>query len=392
MKNPAAVVRVKHCLLSCLLFAFTPVIHADHENGLDISFGGRIKVDTIYNSNSVSTSRKSKSDLAFTPRSIPLTNTGSDADINLRESRIWSIATLPLAGNTLSGYIEFDLFDTRRDVNGVSHVTDSPRLRHLYTDYGGWTLGKTFTNFVNLSAYPEVNDANGPIANHLLRQMLLRYRQSVGYSELSLSLEHGESTFVSTAANRFQVNDGQLPDIVAKISLTKNWGQLSIAAMARQIHADRRMINGSNDRDWGGAISVAGRIFIQGQDNIRFTLSGGNALGRYMSSGSFDDAAIASNGNLDLSEIVSGHIAYQHWWTRQLRSSLALGAAYANINTDITGNSTNRYLASSMLNLAWSPTFNSTVGIEWLHGYRQQYNNEDGQIDRIQFSVIYNFN
>lgn len=390
--KPVWATRLKYCVLTCLLLVGTLRVHAGHDNSIDIKFGGRIKLDTIYNSNSVSTSRKSKSDLAFTPRSIPLGDTASDTDLNLRESRIWSAVTLPMASDVLSGYVEFDFFDTGRDAAGVSHVSNSPRLRHLYTNYGGWTLGKTYTNFVNMSAYPEINDANGPVGIHAVRQMLLRYRQTLGFAEVAVSLEHGESTFVSTAGSRFQVNDDQLPDLVTRISFIENRGQLSVAAMARQLHTDDRSLTGSNDKNWGGAVSVAGRVFISGQDNLRFTVSGGNALGRYLSYNSFDDAAVSTNGDLDLTEAVSGHVAYQHWWTGQLRSSLVLGAGYANINTDITGDNTNRILASSMLNLIWSPDVNSTVGIEWLHGYRQQYNDQDGHIDRIQFSVIYKFN
>lgn len=389
--KPVWAIRHKYCFLICLLLGSTPAVHADHDNGIQIKFGGRIKVDTIYNNNSVSTSRKSKSDLAFTPRSIPLSDTQGDTDFNLRESRIWSTVTLPMASDVMSGYIEFDFFDTKRDVAGVSHVTNSPRLRHLYTNYGGWTLGKTYTNFVNMSAYPEINDANGPVGIHAIRQMLFRYRQELNFAEVAVSLEHGESTFVSSSGNRYQVNDDQLPDLVARISFVENWGQLSFAAMARQLHTNGRSLTGSNNKSWGGAVSVAGRIFISGQDNLRFAVSGGNALGRYLSYNAFDDASVSVNGDLDLSEAVSGHVAYQHWWTGKLRSSLVIGAGYANINTDITGNNINKVLASSTLNLIWSPDVNSTVGIEWLHGYRQQYDDQDGHIDRIQFSFIYTF-
>lgn len=378
----------KYCALICLLPGTAPILHAEHDRSIQVRVGGRIKVDTIYNSNTVSTSRKSKSDLAFTPRSIPPDDTRGGTDLNLRESRIWSTLTL----HDLAAYIEFDFFDTKRDAAGVSHVTNSPRLRHLYTDYGGWTLGKTFTNFVNMSAFPEINDANGPVGIHAVRQMILRYRHTLDVAELALSLEHGESTFVSTTGNRFQVNDGQLPDLVAKLSFIESWGQLSFATMIRQLHTDGRLLTGFNEKNWGGAVSVAGRIFIGGQDNLRFAVSGGNALGRYLSYNSFDDAAVSVNGNLDLSEVISSHVAYQHWWTGHLRSSLVFGASYANINTDITGDNINRVLASSMLNLIWSLGVNSTVGIEWLHGYRQQYDNQDGHIDRIQFSVIYTFN
>ena len=130
---------------------------------------------------------------------------------------------------------------------------------------------------------------------------------------------------------------------------------------------------------------------MKDQDNLRFTLSYGNALGRYVSYNAFNDAVMDNTGKTNLTEILAGHISYQHWWRSTLRSSFVLGGAYANHDTNKTVNSVNKYFASSMINLLWSPTVKATLGVEWLHAYRELENGQDGNIDRIQLSAIYKF-
>lgn len=378
--------------LFVLLLVFASGASADHDSGINLSIGGRVKLDAIYNTDSVGGMRTSKSDLAFSPGSISISNSGKDElNANLRESRIWATLDLPLSKHKLSTYVEFDLFNSRRDSSGRSHVGNDPRLRHLYSIYRNFTVGKTYTTFSNLFAYPEINDANGPISNLLIRHELLRYNKTFNWGELFLAVEKPEATFTSPSGSSFQVNDDQIPDFIGKVELSEPWGNWTLAGMIRAINADGRMMTGIDDTKWGGAISIAGRILLPRQDNLRFSLSYGNVLGRYLSSNAFDDATIDNSGDINLTEIIGGYVAYQHWWTDKLRSSVVLGGAYANQDTRIVPSTVDKIFASSNINLIWSPTLKSSIGLEWLHGYRELDNGDSGKIDRIQFSAIYKF-
>jgi hypothetical protein len=365
---------------------------ADHDSKINLSVSGRIKLDTLYNFDSVGGVRTSKSDLAFSPGSIPITNQGkNELNANLRESRLWATLNLPLGAQKLSTYVEFDLFNSRRDSLGRSHVGNDPRLRHLYFTYNNLTVGKTYTTFSNLIAYPEINDGNGPVGSLILRQELIRYSKELSWGKILLAIEKPESTFTSTTGSSFQVNDDQTPDFVGKVEFSKNWGTWSLAAMVRELNADGKITTGINDTEWGGAASVSGRILFPIQDNLRFTFSYGNALGRYMSFNAFDDAIMDNNGRINLTEIISGYMAYQHWWTDTLRSSFVISSAYANQDTSKVPSTVDKFFASSNINLMWSPTLHSSIGFEWLHGYRELENGSDGKIDRLQFSAIYKF-
>lgn len=375
-----------------LLFLFSETLKAEHESGLDLSIGGRVKIDAIYNANSVGGIRTSKSDLAFSPTGIPIPDTSRNSlDANIRESRVWATLSIPVGNNSLLTYVEFDFFDTKKDSSGRSHVANEPRLRHLYSTFKNFTIGKTYTTFANLSSYPEINDANGPVGNLLIRQELIRYNTSLSWGEIFLAVEKAESTFSLTTGSRFQVNDDQIPDFIGKIKFSDAWGNLSIAGIVREINTDGTIVTGINDRQWGAAFSIAGRLYTSSQDNLRFALSYGNTLGRYASFNAFNDATIVNTGKINLSEIIGAHLAYQHWWTSTLRSSLAVGAAYAGQDTSTAATTINKMFVSSHLNLLWSPIRKMTLGLEWLHGYRELENGNDGQMDRLQFSAIYKF-
>jgi DcaP outer membrane protein len=379
-------------ILIVLLFCFSPSLKAEHDSVVDLSIGGRLKIDAIYNANSVGGVRTSKSDLAFSPTSISVPDTSRNSlDANLRESRLWATLSLPLGQNKLSTYVEFDFFDTKKDASGRTHVANEPRMRHLYSTFKNLTVGKTYTTFANLSSYPEINDANGPVASLLLRQELIRYNAPLSWGEIFLAIEKAESTFSLTTGNRFQVNDDQIPDFIGKIKFSGSWGNMSVAGIIREINADGKIMPANDDRQWGAALSMAGQLYLSIQDNLRFALSYGDVLGRYLSFNAFNDASIDNTGRINLTEILGGHIAYQHWWTRSLRSSLAIGAAYANQDTNTSPATINKIFASSHINLLWSPVHKMTLGLEWLHGYRELNNGNHGHLDRLQLSAIYKF-
>lgn len=382
---------IASCFIS-LLLCVSPPLKADHESRLDLSIGGRIKIDAIFNTNSVGGSRTSKSDLAFSPTGVLVPNTGRNSfDANIRDSRVWATLRLPVSKNSLSTYVEFDFFDTKKDASGRSHVANEPRLRHLYSSFRNFTIGKTYTTFANISSYPEINDANGPVGNLLIRQELIRYNTSRSWGEIFLAVEKAESTFSLASGSSFQVNDDQIPDFIGKIKFSDSWGNLSIAGIVREINTDGTIVSGINDKQWGAAFSIAGRLYIASQDNLRFALSYGNVLGRYASFNAFNDATIANTGKINLTEIIGSHLAYQYWWTPTLRSSLTVGAAYADQDTSTVPTTINKLFASSHLNLMWSPIRKMTLGLEWLHGYRELENGNDGHMDRLQFSAIYKF-
>lgn len=370
---------------------FQPVAAGDNAGTFSVTFGGRVKLDTIYNDESVGGRNTQKSDLAFSPASIPLTNRGKDSiDFMARESRLWMTVHLPVHEQDLSGYVEYDMFDTELDSTGKSRLSNLPRLRHAYATYSSFTIGRTYTTFVNLSAHPEINDANGPLGVLNIRQEILRYTREFSFGELQVALENPDTSLLSFTGRRFFSDTNEIPDLLGKLEFTENWGNWSISGMVRRLQA-QRIVDTGNDIKWSGAFNIAGRYYLFRQNNLRFSVSYGNALGRYLSSNAFNDATIDASGDINPIEIFSGYLAYQHWWTNELRSSIILGMARANQDTGTVPVTANRQFASSHVNLLWSPALNATIGIEWIHGYRELENGDDGNLNRLQLTAVYKF-
>jgi len=358
-----------------------------------VSVGGRIKLDAIYNSHSTGGNSGSNSgDLEFLPATIPVNSYDERNQIsfNARQTRLWLKGYSPSSYGPVAGYIEIDFDSSTSASNEKVSNSYVPRLRHAYGSLGGWTLGQTYTTFMNISAYPEVNDLNGPAGIIHVRQPLIQYRFDADWGNLALAMENPETTLITTTGGHIAPDADRLPDFVAKTEFKSGWGNWSLAGLVREIRSDGAVPGKRADSNWGGAISSAGRITLGGQDNLRFNLAYGNALGRYLSFNAYDDGVIDSNGRISLTSIVGGYLAWQHWWTNDLRSNAAVGYAHADQSrVDPASNNENFY--STHLNLLWSPSLNSSVGIEWLHAYRELVDGSDGEIDRIQITSSYKF-
>jgi hypothetical protein len=376
------------------LLSLTTVVRAESIFGqLDFTIGGRVKLDAVYNDQSVSKGTLSRSDLAFSPGSIPVTGSNTDSfNFNLRESRLWATSHLPLYNRDLAAYAEIDFFPIDRNDKGQAELSNKPRLRHAYATYAGFTAGRTYTAFLNVSAYPEVNDGNGPVGILNVRQELLRYSKSFAWGNALLSLEEPDSKLTTTTGKTVAADDADwVPDIITRLEFSGDWGNWSVATMAREIRNDGLVSGTRADSQWGAALSIAGRIYTTGQDNFRLSAAYGNVLGRYLSFNAFDDGVMNSNGQIDLTEIFGTYIAYQHWWNMQLRSSVTVGYAQAEHNLSVAPDTVDRRFYSTHLNLIWSPTLNSSVGAEWLHGYRELEDGSDGNLNRLQLTLIYKF-
>ena len=86
-------------------------------------------------------------------------------------------------------------------------------------------------------------------------------------------------------------------------------------------------------------------------------------------------------------------IWYQHWWTENLRSTLATSAIYNGLNTNLIGQNTtnNKLLSMAHANLIWSPAAFVDLGIEYAWGHRVTVANFKGVAYALQGSMRVRF-
>ncbi len=362
-----------------------------------LGFGGQIKLDANYSN--VSAGRDKLGDQLLVVPQIPVGTERfglNDRTIfNAKDSRFWLKSYTPSTWGDIDTFVEMDFYGSP-EINNYS-----PRLRHAYGSIGNFLAGQTWTTFLNVSALPDTLDAGGPVgALNGLRQPLIRWTQpfASGRADFQVAAESPRSRLWADSVAGAGASDGngfnypngeRYPDIVARINYNPQWGTLSVTGMAREIRYVKPNTR-DEQKDWGGAVSLAGRINFSGLDNIRFMFNYGNAIGRYATGNAFQDAALDANGQLHLVNIYGGELAYQHWWNKTLRSTLAYGYVEADQPSFILGDRT-QDAESVHANLLWSPVLQATFGVEYIYAHRQRIDNQSDDLHRLQFSTRYVF-
>ena len=207
----------------------------------------------------------------------------------------------------VTGFIEMDFLGGggNQIVSNSSH----PRLRHAFIKYNNFLVGQTWTTFQNTSSLAEAADFGGPLnASAFIRQGQIRYTNG----GLQLSLENPNS-------DKGDSSQDSIPDVIAKYTFKGDWGNVSVSGLARQLNT----VGGNTESAIG--FGVAGRIKTFGKDDFRFQVHGGNT-GRYV-------GVVAARDLVgeEAEETTSFMVAYRHFWTDDMRSTVFYGSTDADL-------------------------------------------------------------
>ena len=292
-------------------------------------------------------------------------------------------------GDTLITHLEGDFFGSGG--NETFSNSTSFRLRHAYTTFGRWTVGQTWSNFMDLVAYPSTVDFFGPVGKSFARQGQIRYTLPNG---LAFSIENPE-TDGSGAMGRLRESTGgpgedRFPDLVAA------WrggpggilGKYEFGVVYRLLGVNG-VLNGAtvdeSENGWG--INLAGAWDV-GENTISASLTFGDGIGRYIINGGGNGLFVDDNGDVSTVESRSASLAYKQTWTNTANSTLALG--YFENDKPSRSNGIDN-LSSLHLNYMWTPIPETTLGVEYMYGNADYADGGSGDASRIQFSAQRNF-
>ena len=122
---------------------------------------------------------------------------------------------------------------------------------------------------------------------------------------------------------------------------------------------------------------------------MRFQVTGGEGIGRYVALGAAPDAVVDTSNELEPVALVAGLVAYRRVWNERWRSNLMVATFQADNDTTLTGTGVTSALSSGRVNLMYAPVDKLTFGLEYTHGIRELENGEDGTLDRLQFTTMY---
>ncbi|MGH8750299.1 MAG: DcaP family trimeric outer membrane transporter [Burkholderiales bacterium] len=380
------------------------------------SYGGYAKFDAVLNRNGNQTggsgSAGTFSTVFFPTQSVPINGptevrgNRNQLALTARESRLWFHTSSPTDAGKLQTHLEFDLYGaagTEINTNGASF-----RLRHAYGQLGNLLAGQFWTTFMDVPTIPETADFGGPASQVFVRQPIVRYTLPTSYGVFQFAAESPESLVYVQAAPVGVVATGstagagappntvigqdRFPDLIGKYTYTGDWGNASAAVLFHQTRIDpiglaAANANGSDAKE-GAALHLSGVLKSFGKDNLKFSFLYGN-VGRYAGLASFAEAAVSSNGSLSTLNVFGGFVAYQHWWTPTLRSTLVVSDLQAQ-NT-VPNFAVNKEIRSAHVNLFWSPAPAVNYGIEYLYADRELESFQRGYQNRYQLTAKYNF-
>ena len=266
----------------------------------NITFGGFIKIDTRYVDGDVAYQD------FWTGGGTPLAEDASKVKMFANESRF----NMKFVHGEVTGFLEMDFYGGGG--NEVISNSSHPRLRHATIKYQNMTFGQTWTTFMITSSLAETADIAGPlVGTSFVRNTMIRYTNG----GLQLAIENPETWGNDNDAMTPDAdpNNDDLPDFIAKYSFNGDWGNISVAGLARQLHTT------DDDTETGVGVSVAGKIKTFGKDDFRFSVSTGN-LGRYVGVTAATDV-----WGGEVEESTSYQLAYRHFWTEDIRSSVFIG-------------------------------------------------------------------
>ncbi len=318
-----------------------------------------------------------------------------------------------------------------------------PRLRFAYGTLGGFLGGQAISNFSDADADTESMEFGGSMGSTGgYRVPQVRYTIAGPYgSAFSVSAEQPTSSVLTPAgifssdsvvtalpggpgtgtipaicngvpctgagtANNGTIGKTIAPVVTAASYWAQPWGHVDFAAMLNPLnYNDGRYID-RTFLGYGGHIAgdVKPGWFGWSKDDFLFSFVAGQGIGNYVSGGEATMIPMATNftvltacatpqvgciGGNAASNILfkpvfsySANGGYQHWWTPNLRSTIAAGVAHQDISSQLIGPtqaiSANKELWSAFVNLVWSPVAFITTGIQYSYGQRTVVSNAKG--------------
>ena len=377
--------------------------------GTNTSFkvGGYVKLDFFWTD---TTGLPANSGI-FGGTTVPVDGTvaaerGPDTRLTVYQTRFRIQTRTPSDFGQVRTYIETDF---RGDSSSVatSDPTNSRelRLRHAYGTIGNLKTGQTWDNFLILAALADTVDFNGPRGSAgcgCARTPQVTYTVPFTGGSLLFSVQENAASGGSVADPSGTLAPGinEIPDFVARINLSGEWGTASLAGLVHTIDTDAGDVAGvPEDDEVGWGINLGGRINTFGKDSISASVAYLDGAGAtYSATGSSGPLADAlfnpATGSIENTEAFMFQVNYEHWWADNLYSILAYGrqdndtdSGAALAQDAALGLAPGSVLApfveetqSVHVNLQWIPVPRVTFGIEYQYNDVETEGDPDGPI------------
>lgn len=150
-----------------------------------------------------------------------------------------------------------------------------------------------------------------------------------------------------------------IPGITASYKIKADNMDLMAALLARQLSYNGP-VEDDDTSTVGFSVNLSGKVMI-GQDDLKFSATMGNGVGRYVGLGAVADAALVGD-DLKASETTAVYIAYSHHWNSEWRSSVVYCMLSADYDDSVATGVTD--VSSVRVNIMRSPVKPLAYGAE----------------------------
>ncbi|MFS4432197.1 DcaP family trimeric outer membrane transporter [Chryseobacterium sp. S90] len=289
--------------------------------------------------------------------------------------------------NSFSSYFEIDFYGK----NG----TTSPRFKHGFIRWNGFTIGQTASNFSDTEISPNIFDFNGPSGLLYSRRIQVNYYTHISKKGiLSLSLEDPNTPSISLPANSL---GWRKKAILPSFSTMFRYGNENSYIKAGGIILPISYAMKENVEDnfktrtiagWG--VMMSGKLRRDKRNIFSFESSLGDGIATYntdLNGEKYD--AVPDPTHKDLLETLQlFNIVgiYEHWWDSKWSS--ATFASYSRVGgKDFVSVDMTKSLYHMSFNLIFQPYKKFKIGIEANYGIKQTFDNHKAHAWKIQTST-----
>jgi hypothetical protein len=336
-------------------------------------------------------------------------NVGSTPDkqfsLSARTSRFGFNAAIPSRFGDVTTSLELGFSA------GSPSPRGNPKLNQAWIGLGGWIVGYTWSNWINMDALPETVDSSGPIGQTSFdtgRFTQVRYVwRPVPRHAWSLSVEANQRAFKDWTGDNPNPKkpdgkyedtirpDARYPSVVAAYTYRRDWGQVSLRALEQQYGAYRPFtaateatpatptapavpaapaVPSTRIAKWGGAVQVSGVCKVGREDKLVYSVYTGEGLGVY----GFNPQGIQWGTNLERSCLYRStgwQAGYTHHWTPRVRSNLIATGLHFRHNAAVVDNDVRRsenYFVNTIVKLTRSVEWGLEYGYEGIRTFGAQ--------------------
>lgn len=270
------------------------------------------------------------------------------------------------------------------------------RLDQAYVQARGFLIGQTWSTFVDAAAAPPTIDYEGPTGMTSVRNVMMRYTFNMGkHWQMALAAEAPSVTCTLDGDYNAAINQ-RMPDIPFYIQYGWNGGHDHIRASGLLRGLSYRDLVAQRNRSvLGGAVQLSGVTHITRKLSLYYQGVYGYGYGEYLNGLNDEGFDLIpdpdTQGKLYAPETLGYVAGLQYAFSPKFFISASYSQSRVYSKQGALSPDSYRYAQYIVGNAFYNLTSDCSIGIEYLYGRRSNLNREDGQANRINTMIRYNF-